>query len=191
MEDEISYRGVPGWPGYRAGSDGSIWSLWTNAGRQGERWKRLKLYRHRKTGYLQVTVRDGGKKARLTTAHRLVLLAFHGAQPANDYEARHLNGDRSDNRPSNLCWGTKVENAADRIAHGRQVRGERATNAKLTESAVLAIHIALLEGRSQNDLARSHRVSAQTIWRIAHGLAWRWLTGRTTGSPDTKGDRNV
>jgi hypothetical protein len=48
--------------------------------------------------------------------HVLVLNAFVGPCPLG-METRHLNGKPYDNRLSNLCWGTPVENAADAIRH--------------------------------------------------------------------------
>lgn len=50
--------------------------------------------------------------------HVLVLTAFHGPRPAG-LIARHLNGNGSDNRASNLRWGTSSENMIDRNGHGR------------------------------------------------------------------------
>lgn len=51
------------------------------------------------------------------SVHRTVLEAFIGPCPP-DMEARHLNGDSSDNRLSNLAWGTKRENTDDKFTHG-------------------------------------------------------------------------
>lgn len=45
--------------------------------------------------------------------HHLVLKTFVSERPPG-HEARHKNGDRLDNRVSNLCWGTKKQNARDR-----------------------------------------------------------------------------
>lgn len=45
--------------------------------------------------------------------HHLVLRTFVGERLPGQ-EARHKNGDRTDNRVSNLCWGTKKQNARDR-----------------------------------------------------------------------------
>lgn len=48
--------------------------------------------------------------------HRMVLAAFKGPCPEGQ-EARHINGDRADNRPENLEWGTHVENHWDKRRH--------------------------------------------------------------------------
>ena len=96
---------VPSLPGYHADDLGNIWSGQSS---DPSRLRRLRGYR-RKDGY----VADGPR-----LAHRLVLEAFAGPCPAG-LEARHLeNGERRDNRPANLAWGTRREQAADRRRHG-------------------------------------------------------------------------
>lgn len=66
--------------------------------------------------YLNVTLsRDGRKQTR--TVHSLVTETFHGPWP-DGQEVRHLNGDNLDCRASNLCWGSRIENMADKIVHG-------------------------------------------------------------------------
>lgn len=67
-------------------------------------------------GYLCVGVTYGPRR-RLVRVHHLVLEAFHGPRPVRT-EARHLNGDRLDNRAVNLAWGTKSENCLDQVRHG-------------------------------------------------------------------------
>lgn len=62
-------------------------------------------------GYL--TVKGAG------LVHRLVLRAFVGACPPGQV-CRHLNGDKKDNRLSNLAWGTLLENRQDRTRHDRE-----------------------------------------------------------------------
>ncbi len=42
---------------------------------------------------------------------RLVCIAFHGLPPFEGAEAMHANEDSLVNRPDNLGWGTRKENA--------------------------------------------------------------------------------
>ncbi len=53
--------------------------------------------------------------------HELVLLAFEGDRPASSErsEIRHLDGDKLNNKLSNLKYGTTKENAADRKLHSQ------------------------------------------------------------------------
>ena len=89
-------------------------------------------------GYHQYVLMKHGKRHNLK-AHAAVLRAFVGPRPEH-MEARHLNGCRTDNRVSNLLWGTQKENALDRVQHG-SCAGERNARAKLTEQAVAAIRL--------------------------------------------------
>ncbi len=49
----------------------------------------------------------------------LVCLAFHGPP-----EVRHLNGNRQDNRPGNLAWGSRRENERDKGEERKKRREE-------------------------------------------------------------------
>lgn len=68
-------------------------------------------------GYLMVSLSRAGRRYSVLV-HRLVAEAFHGPRPA-DAQIRHLNGDRRDNRPENLAYGSASQNMQDRIEHGR------------------------------------------------------------------------
>lgn len=74
-----------------------------------------------KDGYYRVHLGVNGEK-KSYSVHRMVLMAFVGI-PLNGYEGCHNNGIPSDNRIENLRWGTKEENAKDRIKHGTYKRG--------------------------------------------------------------------
>lgn len=69
-----------------------------------------------KAGYLHVSfVVDGHRETR--SVHRIVLESFIGPRP-DGMEACHGKGGPSDNRLSNLRWGTHSENNLDRVADG-------------------------------------------------------------------------
>lgn len=59
-------------------------------------------------GYLGITLRKDGK-AKRTFVHRLVGLAFI-PNLENKPQIDHINGNKEDNRPSNLRWVTAKEN---------------------------------------------------------------------------------
>lgn len=111
------WRTIPGYEGvYEASNAGRIRSL-DRRDRLGHlrngRILKLRLDRY---GYLRFHA--GGKPRRVLTVHRLILLAFAGQPPLGANEARHLDGDPTNNQLSNLQWGSSAENKADQLRHG-------------------------------------------------------------------------
>lgn len=117
--EQHSLKDIPGVPGYKASADGHIHSFASNWRGYGPR--QLEECTE-KDGYKYVRVQINGKRE-LKRVHALVCLAFHGPYTIGQ-ETRHLNGDRKDNRAENLAWGTRQENANDRLAHGNAPRGK-------------------------------------------------------------------
>ena len=84
-----------------------------------------------KSGYLMVTLKAKGKKAKTITIHRLVALYFI-PNVENKIEVNHINGIKTDNSIGNLEWCTREEN----LKHGHEtglfknLRRERDMNAK-------------------------------------------------------------
>jgi hypothetical protein len=73
------------------------------------------------SGYQTVGLyRARGAKADTELVHRLVLGCFDGEPTEGQTDGRHLNGNKSDNRLTNLKWGTRSENMLDVIAHRGQ-----------------------------------------------------------------------
>lgn len=128
-------------------------------------------------------------RGRTRYIHRLVLEAFVGPCP-DGMECRHLDGDRTNNRLDNLCWGTPVDNWNDKFRHGTAVparaqrtdpsktpiRGSRHWLAKLTEDKVAQIRSRLAAGEKGNALAREYGVSPSVICVIRKGRAWNHVT---------------
>lgn len=66
-----------------------------------------------KDGHLLITLYRGSKNDKTTTKiHWVIMETFVGPRPEG-MEIRHLNDDKSDNRLTNLKYGTGVENWDD------------------------------------------------------------------------------
>lgn len=112
----VSYRDIPGFPGYRVGDDGSVWSRWKGSRSLSDEWRPMKLSPGSK-GYLRVNLSRPEGSYKTFRIHRLVLECFVGPCPEG-MEARHFpDHDKSNNRLENLSWGTAKANAADRRTH--------------------------------------------------------------------------
>lgn len=113
------WRPIPNCPGYEASDRGRIRSVTRRVStQQGEKTYRGKLLRITPTGnYLRVAVKANSGRYHTKRVHSLVLAAFVGPRPIG-MEARHLNGDPSDNRLSNLEWSTHRTNVRDKRQHG-------------------------------------------------------------------------
>lgn len=97
-------------PAYRAGEDGRVYSRM-----QGD-WRPL-AGRLNDGGYQTVHVTDATGVQSTWSVHRLVCLAWHGLPSHPSLEVRHLDGDRLNNVPGNLAWGTARDNARDKKRH--------------------------------------------------------------------------
>lgn len=67
--------------------------------------------------YKQICLTNNEKLRRFHYVHRLVATAFI-PNPLNKAEVNHINGDRFDNRSSNLEWATRKENVQHSIKLG-------------------------------------------------------------------------
>lgn len=153
--------GKGGLKGYRIGDDGSVWS-----NKRGE-WRKLKpqLIAEKGYGYVGYRLFHGEYGAKTYYAHLLVLTAFIGPRPEG-MQGCHKNGDRGDNRLSNLKWGTHLENFLDKCRHG---------TTRLTPERVWKIREDVGGGMRVCDAARKHGVSPRTIREIRDGRTWGWL----------------
>ena len=92
-----------------------------------------------------------------------------------EWWARHLDGDKKNNRIGNLAWGTQAENMQDMIRHGRTTRGERSGTAKLTNDAVRKMKKRLREGAMVKTVAAEFGITEKHASRINTGNRWGWL----------------
>lgn len=156
----VEKKPIPDWEDkYEAGSDGRIYSLRTG----------LPIFeevncRHRR---LQVKL---WRKQKVTTvqAQRLICVAWHGPKPEGK-EVSHLNGNSLDNRPENLRWETKKENAARKIEHGLSDKGLANSRACVSKEDVLLIRQRIALQIPYAEIAKEFGISKATISRINTG----------------------
>lgn len=79
-------------------------------------------------------------------------------------------------RPAHLWLGTIADNLRDAGAKGRMHRGERHGMARLTADDVMSIRAGLAGGTKGTVLARKHGISRNTVYAIAAGRSWGWLS---------------
>jgi hypothetical protein len=104
---------------------------------------------------------------------RIVCDAVRGAPPTRQHEAAHACGfgHKGCITPRHLFWETSAENAADMIAHGTSLRGERSSQAKLTTADVIAIR-SLAGAVVQHEIAERFGISASNVSAIIVRRSW-------------------
>lgn len=123
--------------------------------------------KHQK-GYEYCSVKVSGKWKWLRT-NRIVCQTFHGNPSNPDLMARHLDDDKSNNKPDNLAWGTAQDNVDDAKRNGKRNRpptGERHGMAKLSDNDVIDIKILIGLGARGCDIADAFGVCRSRITQI-------------------------
>lgn len=106
--------------------------------------------------------------------HRLVAMAF--LPNPNDYpQVNHLDGDKSNNRSSNLEWCTGSVNCRHAINENLydQARGESTPMAKVTERDVLEMRRLWRAGIMQKDIAEKFGVGRKAVTKIVNYQRWK------------------
>ncbi len=183
--DEVEYREIPRFVGYRFGSDGSVWSCIKKGGALSQKtlcdqWHRLKprpVTTRRPPGqgrrYYAVLIRaEGERKAKNRMVHHLILEAFVGPRPPGLVSC-HGDGDPANNRLSNLRWDTPGANHEDMRRHGVLRQGSAKTGSKLREADIPVIHKLRAKGWRISRIARRFGVTGTIIIRVLKGEDWK------------------
>lgn len=161
---------IPGFQGYAVTRCGRVLSF------KQHKPLEMALCPNKPGGYLRANLRANGRNKHVhVMVHRLVAMTFLRAPIAGE-QARHLDGNRLNNRVENLAWGSKRENEADKVLHGTDNRGARSGSCKLTEDVVRDIRSRLAVGEAGADIARDCKVDRVTVYRIRDRRTWKHTT---------------
>lgn len=119
----------------------------------------------RADGYGQIKSND-----RLWTAHRLSYTIHVGHIPEGKIVLHKCDVPLCVN-PHHLVCGTTLDNVADKVAKGRQPKGEAIGMSKLTEEDVRAIR--LIHGMTHSEIARLYGIDASNVGMILQRKTWR------------------
>jgi hypothetical protein len=158
---------IPNFEYYLITKDGRVYSKLS-----GE-IKEKKAYINCQTGYKAVDLYVHPRRYK-RHIHSLVLTTFIRARKRGE-ECRHLDGNKLNNLVSNLKWGTRKENAADMVKHGRSPKGERCGTSVLKEKDVIKIKSLSKKGMLQKDIAEKFKVCTGTIQAIISARSWFYL----------------
>lgn len=145
--------------GYEVFADGSIRgpSGWVNPFQDKDGYLRFNVY-----GLSQQSV------------HRAVCFAFHGGPPSEAHGVAHLDGNKLNNRASNLKWCTQPENESHKVAHGTATIGEAHPMAKLSEQDVRFIRERASKGTPADVIAKDYpQVHYVTVRSVIRKATWR------------------
>lgn len=169
------WKAIPEWEGfYEASNKGEIRSVdrvitFSDGRTRAYKSQVLAQYTDGK-GYRKTTLKKNGEDYR-AHIHVLVAAAFYGPRPEG-LVVRHLDGDNTNNRKSNLRYGTHAENSEDSLRHGTRARGETQGSVKFTEAEVQAVRAA--EG-TISAIAERFGMSRTNAWNIRNGKRWGWF----------------
>lgn len=163
------WRPIEGFDGYDVSDQGRVrsWQPYPwNAPHDGQ--SRILRPLDNGNGYQQVTlVRQTVKHKR--NIHDLVARSFHGPPVAGD-EVRHRDNDKTNNRASNLRWGSHGANAVDLVLSGSH------NTTVLNEDSVREIRKRLADGERQSALAAEYGVGQTSISAIKNRKTWSWVS---------------
>lgn len=159
---KTEFRDVIDFPNYYISNFGIVFS------KRRERAKGGALLPYKmNNGYLRVDLYRN-KKRHPRLVHHLVLETFVGPRPSG-MDGCHNNGDRLDNRLSNLRWDTRSNNHMDKHKHGTMPLGEKHSCSKITDrDARMIIYLSRTGLFTQREIAQQYNISDTTVHEIIH-----------------------
>lgn len=169
MKEEI-WKVIPGFNRYEASSLGNIRTLnWKKSGRTVVMKPAIS-----KKGYLTTVMLNNEGEYKNVKVHRMVAFAFLGVPDDLNLTVNHINRIKSDNRPENLEYLTRIDNSRDAWNNGMQKwKGEDNNFSKLTEKQVLEIREKFIPFiYTKQQLAEEYGVKIGTIKNVILRRTW-------------------
>ena len=159
------WKPIPGYDGYEVSSLGRVrcWRKW--GFRAATDVPRVLKPKGGPSRYLSVILGYRGPSREI---HRLVAEQFVPGRGLG-LEVAHENGNKHDNRASNLRWKTRKENQKDKLRHG--------THGKtLTPNVVVSIREEYSSGVvTQKELAMKYGTTQSTVSKIINKQRWEFV----------------
>lgn len=157
------WRIIPEFPAYEASYEGHIRKIGSSLIR-----KPIKA----KGGYHKITIYID-KRVVTKQLHRLIASA-HIPNPEGLEFVNHKDGDKTNNKVSNLEWCTRSENQIHACAIGLvSNRGSKNGFAKLNENSVQQMRTLYNTGTRIKDIAKMFNVKYNTASSIVHYRSWK------------------
>lgn len=172
----MEWRDIEGWP-YLVSEDGQI----KRGGNPGPGIKVGVVLRqavNKRTHYAHVTLWDRSRSLTVSI-HPIVARAFIGPPPTPAHEVSHRDGNKLNNRWTNLEWLTRQGNVAHADSLGLRrldnfvLKGEKNRQAKLRNKDIPSIRRSLKSGVRVSAIAKQYGVSSSAITLIERGITWR------------------
>ena len=134
-------------------------------------------------GYGEIGIGRGDDQNtnRKALAHRVAWRLHYGVWPTGTL--RHTCDNPPCIRIKHLRDGTQIDNIDDKVAKGRQGKGEQISQHKLTEAQVLEIRELCKTRTALRAIAEAYGVDPMTVSSIKEGRAWRHLPYEKTRKP--------
>lgn len=182
MEQEI-WRNIPNSKFYAISSLGKVKRLthikWNPVNKSYSTFKEriLSISYNNSKNYGRICIVFNNSTKKVCGIHRLVAESFI-ENFKNLPQVNHKDGDKINNKLSNLEWCSQAENMQHRI-HELHVKpwkiGEESNFTKLTEEQVKSIPDLLARGISKVKIGEMFNVKPNTITEITSGRSWKHL----------------
>jgi hypothetical protein len=168
MKSDSIWKPVSGFEHYSISSKGFVKNKNNNV---------IKLYKH-KDGYLNCALYSLSRSHRkIFYVHRLVAIAFLN-KIENYNEVNHIDGNKLNNKTSNLEWMNNSENQKHAYSLGLQPSraGEGNGRSVLTDEKVTTIKELYNSGKTAKEVSEILEVSLYTVRAIIAGKTWKFNT---------------